>query len=260
MTRIHRRVLAGSAAICLLLCHQSTASTLDRMECFRVRDSLVPAPTVTSDLLAEYLPDAPGCVYTGTARQVCRPVTESVRSSTWPLRSVEGDAARFYQICYRVKCPWVDVGSPTLNDAFGTRVMTQWKRRLICLPANLGATYEITIRVTNEVSLAALQFNIDYAAANGDFEGNGASVSCTSAVGGFAFMRDDDDERSLRVALLPAIDAPVVGPADVLTCRFARLDGAPPAEDFGITNIVAVNPGSLGVTATVEASSVTLVP
>jgi hypothetical protein len=238
----------------------TSADSMDRMECFRVNDESTSSIIVTSDLFGEdTLPDGANCTYRARARQICRPVTEDVTSGS--VGPIEGDPQGFYQACYRVSCTSSDpVGPYTLTDPFGNRSFTKWKKRLVCVPAVLGRLYNVTIRVFSATTLAALQFDVDYGAADGGFEGMDASVSCSSAVTGSTFVRDSDADATLIVAFLPNVGSEIVGPADLMTCRFSRATGTPATTSFTVTVVAAVDVAGNEVTPDVRVSSVSVVP
>lgn len=87
----------------------------------------------------------------------------------------------------------------------------------------------ITFRVTDDVVLTALQFDIDYSAAVGEFAGEGVGVACTDLTPLLGATYDNDDARLLTVLLAPTDDT-IAGPLNVVTCEFEG--PLPTATDF----------------------------
>lgn len=122
------------------------------------------------------------------------------------------------------------------------------------------ASYAVTFRVTNAVSLASLLFTVDYAAASGEFAGSGNSVSCSLQLAGAIFVGDDDDlAKSLELGVVSP--TPASTPADLVRCTFARGTwGLPEAGDFAITVDSALDGGGNEITANVAIDSIEALP
>jgi hypothetical protein len=124
-----------------------------------------------------------------------------------------------------------------------------------------GSECAVTWRLTNDVTLGALQIETDYASAPGDFSGSADQVVCVDLTGSLASFNDRDDERTLNAGLisLGGID----GPTDVMRCNFTHdgdsSESAEPA-DFIVTVIDAADPDLAPATADVEVSEVTCIP
>src|SRR5205085_2291265 len=83
-----------------------------------------------------------------------------------------------------------------------------------------------------------LQFWVNYATANGDFEGTGTSVSCSEALdSALTSVFDSDAEHELRLALISPTGVPL--PADLWKCSF--LTNASPLQlgSMQMENIIA---------------------
>ncbi len=113
----------------------------------------------------------------------------------------------------------------------------------------------VTFGVTTSESLGALQYEVNYAAANGEFVGEGFAVSCLSLVtAAAATFSDNDLGRVLGTAIIR--EAAFVGPVDVARCSFATNDQTISAAKFGTTLIDATTPDFLPVTPTVAITSI----
>ncbi len=81
--------------------------------------------------------------------------------------------------------------------------------------------------------VGALQWDVDYAGANGEFVGDGAAVECASLVTGALFAPNDvEAERTLRLGVISL--GTFAAPADLVECFFVPLTTPVPA-DFQVT-------------------------
>jgi len=112
----------------------------------------------------------------------------------------------------------------------------------------------ITFGVTTGETLGALQYDTDYSAASGGFNGAAGSVECTKIVGDFAAFNDIEASTTLSSAFISA--AGFTGPTDVATCNFTSTNGALAAGDFTVTVTDASQPDFTPVTPTVAITNV----
>lgn len=114
----------------------------------------------------------------------------------------------------------------------------------------------VTFRLASaSTALGALQVAVDYADANGGFQGAGASVACTNRIAGALFAPNDNDaakKLTLGFIALTAFGAPL----DLVQCTF---EGAVPSpDDFAIAIEDATdsdgNAASASVVAVVESA------
>jgi hypothetical protein len=121
-----------------------------------------------------------------------------------------------------------------------------------------GQRCSITWGVTNSTTLGLLEFDTDYSAAPGGFEGAGDSVACSNLVEGvLAGFSDDEASASLWSGMitLSGFDTP----RDVTRCDYVgRSDAsrAPRAEDFVVTVTDAMHPGMGRQEPVVEITSI----
>jgi hypothetical protein len=111
--------------------------------------------------------------------------------------------------------------------------------------------------VTNAVTLGALQFDVNYTSAQGEFEGSADQVVCVDLTGSLASFNDDDAARTLSAGLISI--AGFSGPRDVVRCNFNTPNGDitdPVAGDYAITVIDATDPQLNPVTANVGVSTI----
>ncbi|HXC51386.1 MAG TPA: hypothetical protein VN634_10915 [Candidatus Limnocylindrales bacterium] len=100
--------------------------------------------------------------------------------------------------------------------------------------------------------VGALQWNVDYANAPGQFLGSGATVQCTSLVSGALFAPNDvEAEHSLHLGVISLSTFPA--PADLVQCSFAAT-GAPVPADFPVTIVDATDGDGNPITATISVS------
>ena len=108
----------------------------------------------------------------------------------------------------------------------------------------------VRFRVSGATPLGGLQFWVNYAAANGDFEGTGASVSCSEALASsLTAVLDRDADHELRLGLISPGAIPL--PADLWECSF--LTNASPLQlgSMQIQNVIATNVEAKVVSASV---------
>jgi hypothetical protein len=112
----------------------------------------------------------------------------------------------------------------------------------------------VTFGVTTSENLGALQFEVNYGSAPGEFVGEGFTVSCMSLIAGAsAVIQDDDARRILGTAIIR--EAGFTGPVDVTRCSFAPSDQSIAASQFGVTVVDATTPDFLPVRPTVAITS-----
>lgn len=232
----------------------------DGVRCYKVRDAQSGAATL--DVVGGYLGETLGCAAKVRARYVCEPSMVAVSSSTITLSSEEFSRLSTAQICYAVRCPSTYDTSPIVfRDRFGSREMTGLKASLVCVPASIGAVYDIALRVNQTAALAALEFNIDLSSAPGRFEVSNGSLVCDLA-------DDLPDDALLELGTIPggnvrgvllAPSSPLVGATTFATCRFVSLGAAPTLSSMPITTTEAVTSSFVPISgATVVISAISL--
>jgi hypothetical protein len=106
-----------------------------------------------------------------------------------------------------------------------------------------GTQYTVTFSLDDAVTAGALQFEVDYSGAGGDFVGSGAGVSCTSPLSaGGAFVSFNDIDASTQLNFAAVAIAGFTGPTTVANCTFDAPGGAPAPGDFAITVVDASAP------------------
>jgi len=105
-----------------------------------------------------------------------------------------------------------------------------------------GNLYTVTFDLADAVTAGALQFEVNYSAAGGQFVGAGAAVSCTSPLSaGGAFVSFNDVDASTQLNFAAVAIAGFTGPTIVANCTFDA-PAAPTAGDFAITVVDASAP------------------
>jgi hypothetical protein len=105
-----------------------------------------------------------------------------------------------------------------------------------------GNLYNVAFDLTDAVTAGALQFEVNYSAAGGQFTGTGAAVACTSPLSaGGAFVSFNDVEASTQLNFAAVAIAGFTGPTTVANCEFDA-PAAPGAGDFTITVVDASAP------------------
>lgn len=120
-----------------------------------------------------------------------------------------------------------------------TTTTTSTSTTTITVPeSSTECTLEFSL--TDPVTLGSLQWEIDYAAAPGEFLGSGEAVQCTNKVmTAFGMKQDKDAERKVVTALISL--SGFAGPRALSECQFLA-DVVPEVDDFVITVIDAASP------------------
>lgn len=112
-----------------------------------------------------------------------------------------------------------------------------------CVPGICAGSCRIVFGVEFPATYGAIQFEVDYGAADGQFTGAGTEVRCESLFdgSGLAVYNDDEVARVLGVAI--AMVVPFEGPQDLTSCEYGGFSAGVSAGDFGITTTDAATPG-----------------
>jgi hypothetical protein len=107
---------------------------------------------------------------------------------------------------------------------------------LLALATSAAAHDEcfITIGVGTSTPLAAFSATVDYQDAPGEFEGSGNVGTCEPLSSYSLSTNDVDAERKLSIGLL-SIGNPIVGPKDLLRCKWLPTSRWPVAADFDLS-------------------------
>ncbi len=164
----------------------------------------------------------PGCCSCGD------PTGDRVTSATDCLIIIR-TAVDIPEVCPLSCCDVDGSNSIRTTDAF------LCLRCAVDLPCELSCRLRVAFHVTNEVELGALQFEVDYSGAAGDFPGADDLVECETVLPGATIAFNDDEAGGvLKVAAVHATG--FTGPAELAYCSFD------PA--------VLVNPGDFVITIT----------
>ena len=107
-----------------------------------------------------------------------------------------------------------------------------------------GDLYTITFVLEDAVTIGALQVEVDYGAAGGDFVGSAAAVSCSwSATAGGVLSSFGDVDASSQLNFAAISGTGFSGPVTLASCTFAASGPAPVESDFAITVVEAHGPG-----------------
>jgi len=98
----------------------------------------------------------------------------------------------------------------------------------------------VTFGLQDAVTLASLQLTVDYSAAGGTFEGDGAAVVCEALIPAFPSFADDDANQILNAAFISL--GGFTGPIPVARCSFVADFDAPLPGDFVVTVTDASDP------------------
>jgi len=104
-----------------------------------------------------------------------------------------------------------------------------------------AAGFTISFTMADAVTIGALQFTVNYAAANGEFDGLAGAVACTKAAGDLVTFNDEDANKTLNQAYVSL--SGFSGPNVLLAnCNFTSNGGTPAPSDFVVTVQDATDP------------------
>ena len=133
-------------------------------------------------------------------------------------------------------------GTTTTTTGATTTTSTTTGTATTTTTGGAGNLYTVTFDLADAVTAGALQFEVDYSAAGGQFQGSGATVSCTSPLSaGGAFVSFNDVDASTQLNFAAVAIAGFTGPTTVANCTFDA-PAAPVAGNFAITVVDASAP------------------
>lgn len=157
-----------------------------------------------------------------------------------------------------IECVGGPVTTTTVVD--GTTTTTEGPVTTTTVPAG-SDNYSVLFRLTSaSANAGALQFHTVYTGAPGEFAGAAAAVNCTSLVSGaLPAFNDIEETDTLNLGIISL--SPIVAPIDLVRCTFNANPGeVPTAADFPIVIDDATDPDGAPITATIEVTSVTVIP
>jgi cysteine-rich repeat protein len=93
---------------------------------------------------------------------------------------------------------------------------------------------DIEVSLADAVEIGSLQVEVDYAAADGEFQGDGSAVQCfTRAPNTLGTYHDDENQRSVNAAMITL--AGFTGPRAIFECTFLPGVALPEAGDFSFS-------------------------
>ena len=134
-----------------------------------------------------------------------------------------------------ITTPPTTIGSTTTTVSTSTTSVTATTvpSTSTTIPGGLNCDCVVTFGVTNaEVNIGSLQYDTDYSASGGGFDGNAGAVSCQKVAGDFGAFNDIEASQNLSTALISA--GGFSGPTTVATCDFTGTR-QPATTDFAIT-------------------------
>lgn len=116
---------------------------LNHMSCFKVKDSQKFSALATLDAGQDAF-DPGQCKVIGKAKFFCVPssklvdefIVDKAPGTLIPIGSADQTTD---QVCYKVKCPKVEIPDEVVVDQFGIRTMSKFKVQLMCGPAHKQA-------------------------------------------------------------------------------------------------------------------------
>ena len=142
----------------------------------------------------------------------------------------------------------------TISRLFLITLIAQW---LISVPvAGAQTSCSVAFGVTDALEIGALQYDVDYAAAAGEFDGMGPDVSCRNESTADLFSFNDRD--SSRVLLMGYISlSGFRGPQRMASCDFTAIGENPTERSFVITVADAADLQANAIDVDVSVESIT---
>jgi len=123
-----------------------------------------------------------------------------------------------------------------------------------------GIEFDVPFAMVEPATVGALQFNVDYSAAPGAFNGNGQAALCTVIVDlglGFPAFNNQTESRLLVAALTSVSGFTTSGNTEIVRCSFLSCTGVVPSPaDFVVTVVDASDPS----TNPIDPASVVVLP
>ena len=140
MTKLVKQVSFVFGVVGLVLVFSTTkshAQAPDHLKCYKMKDlkTFKSAQADLDALAAEFgMPES--CQIKGRAKEFCVPVTKTVTSIVpGPTQAVNGEFLNADHLCYKIKCPKVEIPAREVSDQFGTRMIEKFKASKLCTPA-----------------------------------------------------------------------------------------------------------------------------
>jgi len=132
----------------------------DHLRCFKAKDGAkFDATAVLSALQTQFGVDET-CSIKGKGKLFCVPVTKSVTNfedkskDGIPQVAFTGQTLENDRLCYKIKCPNVEIGPEVVTDQFGTRTIEKFKSQFLCTPAVKGVVTTTTTTSTTTTTAA----------------------------------------------------------------------------------------------------------
>jgi len=140
------RVLSLAVVAVMLGGAVATAQAADHLKCYKVKDNGKFNAAVALTALQEQFGVNENCTVKGKANLFCVPVEKTVQSFEGLDKNgasvqipLAGDDLADDRVCYKVKCPKVDIAPELVTDQFGSRNVEKFKAQYLCTPAIKGA-------------------------------------------------------------------------------------------------------------------------
>ena len=138
-----RRVSAVLATLTVFFAASADAQVYDHQTCFKIKDSQKTNGRLDLTVVDPVFQPPEECKVVGKAKFYCLPTDKSVLelevdnapAATLP---VTGPEPIPHRICYKLKCPRVDLSPALISDQFGSRDLSKFKAKLFCTPAVQG--------------------------------------------------------------------------------------------------------------------------
>ena len=137
--------------------------------------------------------------------------------------------------------PTTTTSLPGTTTTLASSTTTTASSTTTTVAGGTGRSCVIGFDLMDPVSLGALQFDVDYSGAGGDFDGSGTSVACsTPLTSASASFNDDEATRTVSAGYLSL--SGFTGPTPVADCLFTPVGADPLPTDFPVTVIDASAP------------------
>ncbi|HYC00956.1 MAG TPA: hypothetical protein VEC57_17615 [Candidatus Limnocylindrales bacterium] len=121
----------------------------DHLTCFKIKDSNTKTNAVINlTPTSDDFPVTPGCTLKTRSKELCTPSSKAHVDPPSPVEDVGGEHLENSFLCYKMKCPKLDVSDMAAVDQFGARTVSGFKTKRLCVPAETSVVTTTTLPVT----------------------------------------------------------------------------------------------------------------
>ncbi|HYC56756.1 MAG TPA: DUF4215 domain-containing protein [Candidatus Binatia bacterium] len=195
----------------------------DHLHCYKIKDSndkLIFTLNMSPD--AGGLPEASGCTVKTKSKEFCTPAVKTLVEPPNPVNDVDGQRLTNGFLCYKLKCPKATLNDMHVSDQFGTRTISGFKVKRVCVPSETAIATTTTVPETTTTLIGAV-------CGNSQVEGDEACDDAPPAESGDGCSSECTEEIGFDCTGSPSVCSSVCG--DGIIVAGEECDDAPPADN-----------------------------